>query len=454
MPWDREKALELRNQMTTKEIADELGTTFGAVNSYFYRQDKKDNKVGRTKGKEEQKPRYIDHGDYYIVYSGKREITITKADLRRFKWLYCGRKWTLNQVVREMEIPRNELWVVKTAFSITKDDVPYIDEDIMSNTPQELVKKTIEGQKREYFLELQNEEIKELKKENERYRRVNYFYDRLIEEAVIPIEPLDFEIKKDTQSLNEALLVFADWHLGLKTDNFWNKYNIKIARERLQELVENTIIRLNKHKVRKLHVMSLGDLIHGLIHTTNRIEAEINVVEQIRVAWQLMGQILKELAKEREHVYFYLTYGNHARLTPDKRATIDEENLELLIADFLKARLQRIPNITIKPNEYDNQIIVANICGHKVFGVHGDRDKPEKVTENLSLMLGLKPSAIFTADKHHAKSLEVHGVDVYQSRSLSGVDTYARNIRKTSSSGQSLYIYTPEGMDAIYNFKL
>jgi hypothetical protein len=103
------------------------------------------------------------------------------------------------------------------------------------------------------------------------------------------------------------------------------------------------------------------------------------------------------------------------------------------------------------PNKYDDQILVAKPCGHTVFGVHGDRDKPEKVAGNLTMMLEMKPYKVFTAHSHHKQQLEVHKVDVIMSRSLCGVDDYAKDIRATSRAGQSLYVYNREGLECSYD---
>lgn len=409
-------------------------------------------KLGSKQGQEAILPAIQDKGDYYIVTSGARSIEITKAKLKEIKLLYCDDDaLTANEVCRRLDIPRRDFFLIKTAFGITHDDVPYIDEELTDENIESLVDETIERRKEKYFLKLQSKEIDALKAEVKKYRQQDYFYDKVIDEITVPVAPMTFNIRKNILSTTEGQLNVADWHTGLKVESYWNDYSLDIQRERLQELIEKTILYIHRHNVKKMHVMNLGDLLHGIIHTSTRIVAEVDVIQQFRIAWQLLAEILKALAKEVEQVQFYSTYGNHSRITEKKQDALDRENFELLIPDMLKEHLQNHTNILLMPNKYDDQILVARPAGHLVFGVHGDRDKPEKVAGNLTMMMDMKPEKIYTAHSHHKQQLETHKVDVIMSRSLCGVDDFSKGIRATSKAGQSFYVYTPEGLECTYD---
>lgn len=407
--------------------------------------------IGVKKGKKEIKPSVKDNGDYYVVIFNERKINITKEKLKEIKILYCENRLTVNQVCRRMGIPRRDFILIKTAFNITHDDVPYIDEDIISAEPEELAARTIERQKDRYFIKLQEKEITTMRQELAKYREKDYFYNKVIRDVSIPIAPMNFKIPKIDGVTTEAQLNFADWHTGLKVENYWSSYSLEIQRKYLEELVSKTLAYCKRHNVRKIHIMSLGDLLHGNIHVSTRIVAEVDVIQQLRITWQLIADVLKTFAENFEEVCFYSTYGNHGRTTEKKEDALDKENFERLIPDFLEAHLQNIPNIKIMKSEIDDQILVAKPCGHIVYGVHGDRDKNEKVAQNLTMMLDKKPYKIFTAHTHHKEVLEVHKVDVIVSRALCGVDDHSKDIRATSRAGQSLYIYNPECLECTYD---
>lgn len=135
---------------------------------------------GKRKGQEERKPAITDCGTYYVVESGRRSIEITKAKLKQIKLLYCDDDpLTINEICRKVNIPRRDFYLVKTAFGITHDDVPYLDEEITDDNIDNLVQETLERRKEKYFLKLQQKEIEVLKAELAKYRQQDYFIDKI-----------------------------------------------------------------------------------------------------------------------------------------------------------------------------------------------------------------------------------------------------------------------------------
>lgn len=332
-------------RMTYKDIGEKFGLTKNAVVYILSRYLKShpelvieentteiEPKVKVVEGEEERKPKFKDLGDHYIIFAknqfGKtREITLTKEKLKQIKDCYCSEKLTINQICYRLDITRRDFIVIKNAFSITHDDVPFIDEEVMNGNIDELVDRSIEKKKEQYFLRLQAKEIEDMKNELNKYREKDYFYNKVIKEMNVPITPLTFDIK-NIDSVTEAQLNFADWHTGLKVENYWNAYSLEIQRQRLQDLVSKTISYIKRHNVKKLHVMNLGDILHGVIHTSTRIVAEVDVIQQFRISWQLISNILETLAAKVEVLYFYSTYGNHSRVTEKKTDALDRENFE------------------------------------------------------------------------------------------------------------------------------
>ena len=130
--------------------------------------------------------------------------------------------------------------------------------------------------------------------------------NRLCEER--PLEFNDYVIENEN---NEAVLVWADWHYGMVTDNIWNQYNTYICRERVTHLVTKTIQYLQRHKIKTLHIMMLGDAAHGGIHTSCRVASEedadvvysVAVLQRARIP-RFCGDdnILDELVDNANHV--------------------------------------------------------------------------------------------------------------------------------------------------------
>ncbi len=414
-----------------------------------------DTRVGAPKaveGKDEPIPKLIDKGDYYIINSSSTSVSITKDQLRKLKKLYCLSKLTVNQMCMEMNLLRNEFFTIKTAFGITKDDVPYIDEDL--NDIDALADETIQDKKRAYFVSLQDKEIKANEKELKIYREKEYWIDKILEGCanIVPM-PMDYEIPFHHESKTEAQVNVADWHLGMQVDNYWNTYNFDIASKRLKKFTYKAIQDCKLYKVNTVHVMNLGDLIHGLIHTSTRVEAEFNVQEQVTKASELLAGMLREFAKNFETVYFYNTYGNHSRFTSNKKDALDTENFELFIPMFLKGMLSEYSNIIFEDNKVDKQWIVADICGHLIIGTHGDRDKIRKAPSNITMMYK-KPYKIFIGHQHHIESWTQHSVEIKMVGAMCSVETHAKDLRLTSKASQNICIYDKDGLIHSHDIEL
>lgn len=168
-----EQALELYKQgYDKKEISELLDVPYETVRKRFYRHQQK-----MADGQEEYTPTVEDYGDYYTVTSFKRSIKVSKQTLREIKQLYCDvNPLTINQICRKLNIQRRDFYLIKTAFNITHDDVPYIDEDL-DGPIEHLVNGTLERRKEKYFTMLQLEEVKRLRAEINKYRAKEYYIE-------------------------------------------------------------------------------------------------------------------------------------------------------------------------------------------------------------------------------------------------------------------------------------
>lgn len=395
---------------------------------------------------EEDRTQVIDIGDKFHIYNRKRSIVIDKEKVKKIKEVYCDKTpLTVNELCRKLDIARRDFMLLKQGLSICHSDVPYLDEDIQEDKLGDLVVETLERRKEKYFLKLQQEEIKQMESELNKYRDKDYLYDK-ISSAIndIRIEPIKYcvdIIRKP--KIREALLDTMDQHLGLKSDNHWNKYSVKEAERRFEVLTKETIEFCAETGVSVLHVSSLGDMINGLIHTSLRLESEINVLEQVKLATRLMGKMLIEFALVFDKVIYTDVAGNHGRMMPSKSESDEKENFEYLISFALGLMLQNEDKIVFEDNFYDDGIIVKHIAGVTILEAHGDSDKMEKAASTLPLMTE-SSNEIHLGHTHSNKSIEQNCIEVFVGRSFSGVDSYAKNLRLTSKAGQKLFVYEDE----------
>ena len=272
------------------------------------------------------------------------------------------------------------------------------------------------------------------------------------------IKPLVFNDTPINSGYKDAVLCLADWHLGMTTDNIWNKYNVDICRQRVAQLVEKTIQYLRQHNIDTLHVLLLGDAAHGAIHTSCRVASEEEVCDQLMQVSELIAEVVNKLSEEVTEVNVYSTYGNHMRTIQNKNDSSHSDNMEKIIPWYLEQRLQNNNRVNIIRSDY-YEFIYLNVFGYDIVAAHGDLEKFKSfgITVNtlFTKKYGKTIDYTISADKHHIEEFETMGIESVLVRSLCGTDAYANSIRAYSAPGQTLMIFSPEeGRECTYNIKL
>ena len=257
--------------------------------------------------------------------------------------------------------------------------------------------------------------------------------------------PLKFQpVTRILNEDKEAILQLSDWHYGIVVNSYWNKYDTDIARQRIQKLRDEVVSLIKKENISVLHVVNLGDLIAGNIHLTIRLNSRINVIKQIMDVSELLTELIVDLSNYCK-IYYYDTLDNHSRIEPIRENSLELESLACLTSWYLQARLdaskQEFP-VYIKKNVYSPDIITFDVLGHSVAGVHGHKDKPEKVVDNLILMTKQDYELILTSHLHHFSCDEKNEVLVVSNSSLMGTDDYAAKLRLSAKPSQNMIIVT------------
>ena len=240
----------------------------------------------------------------------------------------------------------------------------------------------------------------------------------------------------------EALLLLGDWHFGIEVKSHWNIYNPEVCKERLQKLLDQTITICNENKVKVINIFNLGDLISGRIHAQLRMQSRMDATDQTIKAAVLLEEFIVQLRKSDFVIKYHSCLDNHSRVEPNKKESLQLESFAKFIHWHLQTAFRNVPDVYIFDNEYGEDIICAEILGHEVVGVHGDKDEPKKVVKDLTALLSFKPDLICTAHRHHYAADETTRCPVLCNPSLMGQDQYALDGRLDSSPAQLLVIMT------------
>lgn len=241
---------------------------------------------------------------------------------------------------------------------------------------------------------------------------------------------------------NEAILVISDWHYGINIDNYYNKYSPEICRERVQRLEDEVYDVLATEGITRLYVVNLGDMIAGIIHNSIRYQSKVDVITQVLEVSTIIADFLNNLSKYFV-IDYYDTLDNHSRIDVNKHDSTKLAQLSRITGPYLKALLQNNPNITIHPmNENPTESIIRfdTAFGHKIAGVHGDKDKPNQVIDNVRGYANESVDLILSAHRHHFSADEKNFTLLVCNGSLMGTDEFAENLRLSSEPSQNLII--------------
>ena len=329
---------------------------------------------------------------------------------------------------------------------------------LSSETLSDIDEKIIELQKERRRISDQRREFSKVISSDARWDHLK----DVIRSSVETLQPLGCMIDQNKKlnpymSDGEAVLVFSDWHYGMITNNVFNTYDTDICKERVSHIVHEASNRIVLNSCKKLHIIVLGDMIHGNCHVSARVASEEVAVEQLMHASELLAQAICDLGRYVDETFVYVTYGNHARAVPNKQDSIHRDNMERFIPWWLEQRLMTYQDIHVVRGD-TNEFLFVNACGHDICAAHGDLDAVRTSARILTTLFnkkyGKNVEYILLGDKHHRESFEELGVTSMVCGSLCGADDYASDKRLYSEPSQLLLIVTPEcGVDAEYRLR-
>lgn len=267
--------------------------------------------------------------------------------------------------------------------------------------------------------------------------------------------PLDFSKTITETSNKDAVLFFSDWHYGMVTENIWNTYDTKICKQRVKEVVERASEYIRLNKCENLHVVVLGDLPHGAIHTGCRVASEEDTCDQLVHVAEILSEAIGELSRNVAKTYVHTTYGNHARTIQNKHDSKHSDNMEKIIPWWMKERFSDRDDI-IFADSSKYEFILFNVRGKQICCTHGDLEKNLKqFGANMNMLFTRKYNIqidyAIMGDKHHMELFDSFGIESKIVSSLCGSDEYANNGRLYGKAGQTLMIFNDRGRESVYD---
>lgn len=307
---------------------------------------------------------------------------------------------------------------------------------------------------------MSNEAIEFKNKYSSQYKEREWVnaYRRLIREDV-RIDNLKDEIKLVVDKLNalptitpkeinldpnlsktEAVLLFSDLHIGVDCDNYYNKYNLEIAQERVNKLLTDVTYYCYLNNVQKLNVLNLGDLIHGVIHTSSRIEQEMDVVEQVMYAAEILSQFLNELTRLGIEITYRSVSDNHSRVISDKNQHIEKEQFSRLIDWYVAERLKNT-SVQMIESSIDFGVGKFKVFDKTIMFAHGHQGNKNSSFQEFIGLTREWVDYICLAHYHSPAIKDYQGCKIIINGSIVGSEQYAFSRHLFTKPSQKLLIF-------------
>lgn len=273
--------------------------------------------------------------------------------------------------------------------------------------------------------------------------RIDTLKEAIVEAAksLEPFKKVEFKDNKKEYRKTEAILLLSDLHIGVDFKDFCNEYNLSVAKARVSKLIDDTKEYCKLHKVYRLNIVNLGDLISGIIHTTIRLEQEFDVIDQIMNASEIVAGLLSELQDVAPEVIYRSCTDNHSRAVANKTEAIEKENFYRLIDWYIEERL-KYTKIIFKNDNLSKEIGKFELMnGKKVMFAHGHNDNPNRIFQSFIGATEEYIHYVLLGHYHNEKVKNFQNMRVFINGSIVGTDDYASTKRLYTKPSQMLLVF-------------
>ena len=313
------------------------------------------------------------------------------------------------------------------------------------------IQKQLEALRKER-IKIQTLNVERNRIDREEARR-ELFYEQVHTLAqTIPVP--EFNALQIKENIEETyVLCLADIHAGAKFKSLTNEYSLEIMQDRFDLLSVDVINFIERHGVKKLIILGLGDTVQGLIHTNDlKINDSSMVVAVVTVA-KTIAMFLTKLSQYANIDYIHVGSSNHSqlRLLGTKPNELMDEDVEYIIAHYIEDLCSANSRIRVRAPEAGEWFTKLNIEGYNVIAMHGHQIKNfETILKDLSAKTNEIVDYLIVGHCHTGKEISgyegvCHDTEVLMCPSFVGCDPYADTIFKGSKPAVKIF-----GFDELY----
>lgn len=248
------------------------------------------------------------------------------------------------------------------------------------------------------------------------------------------------------QNKKEWVMTLADLHIGACFESVNNSYSIKIAQERFERLLNETAAFCEVHNINKLNIISLGDVVQGILRISDLKLNEMAVVDAFVIAMRLIADFLNKLSAVVRIDFYQVCYSNHDQTRPlgTKASELGGEDLGKILYAYLTDTLEKNKRIKIIADPKIDYL-EFNIFGFSCIALHGHQIKTATTLyKDLASRHHKFYDYIFVGHTHSMKNFvnaecNTYDAETLVSSSFIGSDPYADKLMVGSKAAVMIH---------------
>lgn len=319
-----------------------------------------------------------------------------------------------------------------------------------SSLLEEIKEQRRELEKEKIQIQTANIERNRIDRAESRHKMYYQYVGTAIQSLPMP----DFRpLYSDFENKVEYLVTLADVHYGANFKSENNEYSPAIAKERFEYLSARIVSFVQSHKLRKIHIVSLGDLVQGVLRVSDLKINDSSVVKAVVEISRLASLFLNEISAYVMVEYYHSPTANHTQIRPlgTKASEIADEDLEYVIGNYIKDLCANNDRITVHLADEGKQYIEIPIFDYEIVAMHGHQIKNiETSVRDMSMLKRTFIDYLILGHFHNGKEIpsfesSCYDTEVLVSPSFIGSDPYGDSIMKGVKASVKIY-----GFDDIY----
>ena len=249
------------------------------------------------------------------------------------------------------------------------------------------------------------------------------------------------------------LVGLADIHYGATYKSINNEYSPEEAKRRFEYLTCRLIHFIQEKRITTLTVVSLGDLIQGVLRLSDLKINDSSIVKATVEICRLIAYMLNELSAYVNISYYHTPSANHTqiRVLNAKASELADEDLEYLMGNYIKDLCANNERINVHLANEGDDFIEVYVPGNEIIAMHGHQIKNvENAVRDISILHKKFYDTILLGHYHNGKEIPSHegilgDAEVLISPSFVGSDPYSDKLCKGSKACVKVY-----GFDKLY----